>query len=118
MPESGGNQNEQSAVLHPDASHLASYGGVAPAKRESGTTMSKTRGRRGGNRRLKNALIQSAQRALCCDEGARAYYDRKRGEGGKGHRQALRALARRRVDLIYALLSNGTFYEPSHGEAS
>ena len=73
---------------------------------------------RGGNRRLKNAFIQSAQRAIDCDEGARSYYDRKRGEDGKEHRQALRALARRRVDLIYALLSNGTFYEPSHDAAS
>ena len=100
-----------------DASHLASYGGVAPVREESGTSVRRSKRRKGGNRRLKNALIQSAQRAVCCDEGARSYYDRKR-EGGKGHRQALRALARRRVDLIYALLSNGTLYEPSHGAAS
>lgn len=102
----------------PDASHLASYGGVAPVRETSGTSVSKKKKRKGGNRRLKNALIQSAQRAVEYDEGARAYYDRKRGEDGKGHRQALRALARRRVDLIYALLSNGTFYEPLHGTAS
>lgn len=30
---------------------------------------------------------------------------------GKGNKQALRALARRRADVIYALLCNGTFYE-------
>lgn len=101
-----------------DASHLASYGGVAPAKEASGTSVNKGKRRKGGNRRLKNALIQSAQRAIGCDEGARSYYDRKCGEDGKGQRQALRALARRRVDLIYALLSNGTFYEPSHSAAS
>lgn len=101
-----------------DASHLASYGGVAPVREMSGTSVSKKKKRKGGNRRLKNAFIQSAQRAVEHDEGARAYYDRKRGEDGKGHRQAIRALARRRVDLIYALLSNGTFYEPSHGTAS
>lgn len=100
-----------------DASHLASYGGVAPAREESGTSVRKRKRRKGGNRRLKNALIQSAQRAVACDEGARLYYDRKR-EDGKGHSQALRALARRRVDLIYALLSNGTLYEPSHSAAS
>lgn len=89
---------------------LASYGGIAPVREESGTSVKKSKKRKGGNRRLKNALIQSAQHALECDPLARGYYDRKRAEGKK-HRQALRALARRRVDLIYAMLSNGTFYE-------
>ena len=61
-------------------------------------------------RRLKNAAIRSAQCALQLDKRAAAYYEKKRAEG-KGHKQALRALARRRVDVIYALLCNGTFYE-------
>ena len=33
------------------------------------------------------------------------------------HKQALFALARRRVDAIYAMLSHGTFYEPRTKEA-
>ena len=45
----------------------------------------------------------------------RAYYDKKITEGKK-HRQAIRALARRRVEVIYALLANGTFYEPLSAE--
>ena len=45
----------------------------------------------------------------------RAYYDKKIAEGKK-HRQAIRALARRRVEVIYALLANGTFYEPLSAE--
>lgn len=95
--------------------HLASYGGVAPAKEESGTSVKKVKKRKGGNRRLKNAFIQSAQRAAESDPVASEYYDRKRAEGKK-HRQAIRALARRRVDLIYAMLSDGTYYEPSHAK--
>lgn len=94
-----------------NAHHLASYGGIAPVKEESGSSVKKKKKRKGGNRRLKNALIQSAQCSLEFDPAAREYYDRKRAEGKK-HRQAIRALARRRVELIYAMLSNGTYYEP------
>lgn len=98
------------------ASRLASYGGVAPAKEDSGTTVHKKKKRKGGNRRLKNALIQSAVRAIAKDGSwERAYYDKKITEGKK-HRQAIRALARRRVEVIYALLANGTFYEPLSAE--
>ncbi len=101
----------------PDANHLASYGGIAPVKEESGTSVKKNKRRKSGNRRLKNALIQSAQMAIRFDPRCKAYYNRKRAEGLK-RKQALRALARRRVDLIYALLANGTFYEPSHRAAA
>ena len=94
-----------------DANHLASYAGVAPRKEESGTSVHKSKKRKGGNRKLKNALMQSAQRSVQRDEVAKEYYDRKRAEGKK-HLQALRALARHRVTVIYAMLSEGTFYEP------
>ena len=94
-----------------DANHLASYAGVAPRKEESGTSVHKSKKRKGGNRKLKNALMQSAQRSVQRDEVAKAYYDRKRAEGKK-HLQALRALARHRVTVIYAMLNEGTFYEP------
>ena len=96
-----------------DAAHLASYAGVAPVRETSGTSVDKKKKRMGGNRRLKNAMIRSAQCALQVDERAVTYYEKKRAEG-KGHKQALRALARRRIDVIYALLSNGTFYEAQH----
>ena len=94
----------------PSSCHLASYGGVAPVREESGTSVRRSKKRKGGNRRLKNALIQSAQSAVTHDERSRSYYEKKRAEG-KGHKQALRALARRRVDVIYALLANGEFYK-------
>jgi len=96
-----------------DAAHLASYAGVAPVRETSGSSVDKKKKRKGGNRRLKNAVIRSAHCAAQVDDRAAAYYKRKRAEG-KGHKQALRALARRRIDVIYALLSNGTFYEAQH----
>ncbi|MGW3943899.1 IS110 family transposase, partial [Streptomyces phaeochromogenes] len=42
---------------------------------------------------------------------SRAYYDRKRREG-KHHIAALIALARRRIDVLFAMLRDGTFYQP------
>lgn len=94
-----------------DAAHLASYAGVATGRKESGSSLKKSKERKGGNRRLKNALIESARIAIESDARARAYYDRKRSEGKK-HVQALRALARRRVEAIYAMPVSGAPYAP------
>lgn len=44
----------------------------------------------------------------CCPE-SRAFYDRKRAEG-KRHTQAVLALARRRVNVLWALLRDGRCY--------
>jgi transposase len=91
---------------------LASYAGVAPVREESGISVSRRRRRKGGNRRLKNAVIRSSECSVMLGGPARDYYDRKRAEG-KSHRQAIRSLARRRIDLVYALLRDGTTYDPS-----
>ena len=42
---------------------------------------------------------------------SRAYYDKKIAQG-KHHTQALLCLARRRADVLFAMLRDGTFYEP------
>lgn len=68
--------------------------------------------RKGGSGRLKNAFIQSVGSAVLHGGGARSCYEKKRAVG-KGRKQALRALARRRADLIHALLANGILYDPS-----
>ena len=44
------------------------------------------------------------------DPTSRAYYDRKRGQGKK-HNAALICLARRRCDVLYAMLRDGTLYQ-------
>ena len=95
----------------PSAHHLASYAGVAPVKKDS-STIKKSRKRKGGNRCLKNALVQSATRAAFEDgTPEQAYYNKKRAEK-KNHSQAILALARRRVEVVYAMLVNGAYYEP------
>lgn len=99
----------------PDGDKLASYAGVAPVKSQSGKKDSSKKSKK-GNRRLKAAFLGSADSALACDEASRAYYDRKRAEG-KLHKQALRSLARRRVNVVYAILSSGRAYGQPAGLA-
>ncbi len=65
---------------------------------------------RGGNKNLKRAFFLSAFAALH-DPISRAYYDRKRAQGKK-HNATLICLARRRCDVLYAILRNGTHYQP------
>ena len=49
--------------------------------------------------------------AAMSDPTSRAYYDRKRAQGKK-HNAALICLARRRCDVLHAMLRNGTTYQP------
>ncbi len=91
------------------AGHLASYAGLSPVTWRSGTSIRGNHSSRRGNKILKRALFLSAFVALK-DPLSRAYYDRKRAQGKK-HNQALIALARRRCDVIYAMLRDVTLYE-------
>jgi transposase len=59
-----------------DAAHLASYAGIAPVTRRSGTSIRGEHAPRGGNKRLKRALFLSAFASLN-HPPPRAYYDRK-----------------------------------------
>jgi transposase len=94
------------------AGHLAAYAGLAPVTRRSGTSIRGEHQSRRGNKRLKRVLYLSAFSALR-DPISRAYYDRKRAER-KTHKQALMALARRRCDVLFAMLRDGTVYDPEH----
>ena len=92
----------------PTAGHLAAYAGLAPVTRRSGTSIrGETRSQR-GNHALKSALFLSAFASLS-DPTSRAYYDRKRAEK-KRHNAVLICLARRRLDVIYAMLRDRTPY--------
>ncbi|WP_336162305.1 IS110 family transposase [Amycolatopsis sp. VC5-11] len=88
--------------------HLAAYAGIAPVTRASGSSIKGEHPARTGNRKLKRAFFLAAFAALH-DPISRAYYDRKRAEGKK-HNAALICLARRRCDVIYAMLRNKTYY--------
>ena len=92
------------------ADHLAAYSGLVPAANDSGKRVGNNRRMRGGNKNLKRVLYQAAFASLRSSPESRAFYDRKRAEG-KRHIQALIALARRRVNVIWAMLRDGTTFE-------
>lgn len=92
------------------AAHLAAYAGIAPVTRRSGTSIRGEFPSRAGNKRLKNALFHSAWVASSHDPVSKAYYQRKRTEG-KRHNSAVMCLARRRLNVLFAMVKAGTLYE-------
>lgn len=55
-------------------------------------------------------LIGAGQVAARCCPTSKAFYERKRAEG-KNHRQAVIALARRRLNVLWALIRDGRVFE-------
>jgi transposase len=92
------------------ADRLAGFGGVAPVPRDSGKISGNLRRPQRYNRCLQRVFYISALFSIRhCDE-SRRFYDRKRAEG-KRHIQAVLALARRRVNVLWALLRDGRCYK-------
>ena len=94
---------------------LASVAGLAPVPRDSGRISGNLHRPRRFNRRLLRTCYLAALSSLKNSPASRTYYDRKRREG-KSHKQALIALARRRITVLWAMLRNHTVYrEPLSG---
>ena len=98
------------------ADSLAAAAGVAPVLRASGATSHRRRARR-GNKVLKRVLYRSAFSCISYHERSEAFYRKKRAEG-KGHHQAVIALARRRVDVLWAMLRDGQTYSERPSQAA
>jgi transposase len=94
----------------PDADHLAAYAGLAPVPRDSGRRTNNLHPPRRYNRSLRRVFYLSALSSLSSPGPNRDYYRRKRAQGRK-HQQALMALARRRVDVLWALLRDNRCFE-------
>jgi transposase len=88
---------------------LASVAGLAPAPRDSGRITGNHHRPRRFNRRLMRTCYLAALSSLKNSPASRAFYDRKRAEG-KSHKQALIALARRRINVLWAMLRDHTTY--------
>lgn len=89
---------------------LAAYAGLAPVPRDSGRVRGNLHRPKRYHRGLRRVFYLAALSAIKRQAGpSRAFYQRKRSEG-KRHAQALIALARRLVDLVWALIrDNRTF---------
>jgi len=88
---------------------LALYLGMAPLDHSSGLHV---RGRRPRcvNARCQAALMTCVVRHMACVADSRTYYDRKRAQG-KRHNQAVRALGRQLVRVIWHMLRDGREYQ-------
>lgn len=86
-----------------DAGRLASHAGLAPVARDSGRRTGNYHRPKRYNRRLRWLFYMSAQSAMMRPGPSRRYYLKKRAEGLL-HTQALLSLARRRVDVLWAML--------------
>lgn len=89
---------------------LASVAGLAPAPRDSGRISGNHHRPRRFNRRLMRTCYLAALSSLKNSPASRAFYERKRAEG-KTHKQALIALARRRITVLWAMLRDRTTYQ-------
>tara|TARA_R110002124_G_C8885024_1_gene508728 strand:- start:18 stop:1196 length:1179 start_codon:yes stop_codon:yes gene_type:complete len=98
------------------ADALAAAAGLAPVQRQSGKRAGWRRAY-GGDKVLKRVFYQSAFCAVTQkDPLSKAFYDRKRKEG-KHHTQALIALARRRVNVLWTMLQRRETFDPERNAA-
>jgi transposase len=90
---------------------FAVYNGTAPARNSTGGR-DRHKARRDCNHRLKRAFYLAARAAVLHDPIAKAYHHRCKSRG-LGYVEALKRVARRMSDLVYALLKSGKPYDRS-----
>ena len=93
----------------PDPGHLAAAAGLVPVPKDSGRRVGNVHKPRRYSRPLRHALYLSALSSLRTEGANRDYYQKKRS-AGRTHKQALIALARRRVDVLWALIRDQRTY--------
>jgi transposase len=93
------------------AGRLASYAGLVPVPKDSGRVTGNLRRPKRYNRRLRRVFYLAALSSLRADGPSRRFYDRKRAER-LIHTQALLALARRLIDVLWALLRDDREFTP------
>jgi transposase len=94
-----------------NADRLAGFAGLAPAPWDSGRTRGNLHRPRRYHRGLNRVSCYSAMISIRTCPESKDFYDRKRAEGKK-HTQAVLALARRRVNVLWALLRDNRVCEP------
>jgi transposase len=98
--------------LFASADHLAAYAGLAPVPNDSGKRAGRLHRPQRYNRALRRVLYMAALYSIRWDPTSRAYYDKKRAEG-KRAKSAVIALARRRTNVLWALLRDNRTWEPN-----
>ena len=97
-----------------NAAAIVKHAGINPSKNQSGTFEGEVNHiAKQGSPYLRRALYLAAMAQLKCKTPLYDYYLKKRGEG-KAHREALVAVARKLVHVIYAVLSKQEPYDPTY----
>lgn len=94
------------------ADRLAGFAGLAPRPRDSGRISGNLHRPKRYHRGLLRSMYLSAMVSITTRPASKTYYQRKRSEG-KGHKQALLALARRRLNVLWAMIRDGQCYQGS-----
>lgn len=95
-----------------NASAIVSYAGINPSISQSGKFSSgENHITKQGSPYLRRALYLAATAQIRLSTPFRDFYDKKRADG-KSHREALIAVARKLVHVIYAVLSKQEPYRP------
>lgn len=93
-----------------DAGRLASAAGLVPVPRDSGRRTGNLHRPMRYSRKLRRVFYLSAAASMMREGPNRDFYLKKRAQGLK-HVQALIALARRRVDVLWALLRDNRVFQ-------
>lgn len=93
----------------PSAGHLAAAAGLVPVPNDSGRRTGNLHKPRRYSRPLRHVFYLSAQSSMMRAGPNRDYYLKKR-DHGRTHTQAVIALARRRIDVLWALLRDERTY--------
>ena len=100
------------------ADRLAGIAGLAPVPRDSGRISGNLKRPRRYDRRLLRTFYLAANNSIKTCPESRTYHDRKRTEG-KRHSQAVLCLARRRLNVLWAMQRDAeAFVQQSAGHAA
>jgi transposase len=97
-------------ALIESADQLAAWAGLAPVSKDSGKRTRLHTPKR-YSRRLRRVMYMSALTAIRCDPHSKAYYRRKRDEGKRAIPATI-CLARRRTNVLYALIRDKRTWQP------
>ncbi|MFD2419658.1 IS110 family transposase [Amycolatopsis pigmentata] len=91
---------------------LATYAGLAPVPHDSGRRTGVLHRPQRYHRRLRHVFYMAAFSSLKTDGPSRVFYQRKRAERQR-HTKAMIALARRLVDVLWAMLRDNRTWKPT-----
>lgn len=94
-----------------NSGRLAAYAGLAPVPNDSGRRTGILHRPKRYHRALRRVFYMAALSSLKTTGPSRIFYDRKRGETQR-HTQAMLALARRLVDVLWALIRDNRTWQP------